>query len=239
MKLCTVGLDLGQAQDWTALVVVESEAATSRHTITELAGGHGLPTDTEVEVIGPPFTHRIRHLERPPLGTPYPKVVERTAALLAGLPGAVLAVDGTGVGRPVVDLLEQAGLRPVAITITGGAAVGGEGNRLRVPKRDLIAALQVAFQAERLKIARALLLAEAFVEKLLNFKVKITDSAHDTYGAWREGANDDLVLAAALAVWTAERIFAEEREAQLEDLAVRELRYRMGMQRVTIGPRYR
>ena len=29
---------------------------------------------------------------------------------------------------------------------------------------------------------------------------------HDTYGAWREGVHDDLVLATALACWYAERI---------------------------------
>ncbi|MEJ7861626.1 MAG: hypothetical protein WKF90_08310 [Pyrinomonadaceae bacterium] len=33
--------------------------------------------------------------------------------------------------------------------------------------------------------------------------MKINDSAHDTYGAWREGTHDDLVLAAALALWCA------------------------------------
>ena len=29
-------------------------------------------------------------------------------------------------------------------------------------------------------------------------------TAHDSYGAWREGQHDDLVLAVALAVWFAE-----------------------------------
>jgi hypothetical protein len=39
----------------------------------------------------------------------------------------------------------------------------------------------------------------------LNFRVKIDPlTAHDSYGAWREGQHDDLVLAVALAVWFAE-----------------------------------
>jgi hypothetical protein len=35
--------------------------------------------------------------------------------------------------------------------------------------------------------------------------VKITLAAHETFGAWREGQHDDLLLAAALAGWWAER----------------------------------
>ena len=37
------------------------------------------------------------------------------------------------------------------------------------------------------------------VQELLAFRVKIDPlTAHDSYGAWREGAHDDLVLAVAL-----------------------------------------
>jgi hypothetical protein len=40
--------------------------------------------------------------------------------------------------------------------------------------------------------------------ELLNFRVKINlASGHDSYEAWREGDHDDLVLAAAMAVWSA------------------------------------
>ncbi len=31
------------------------------------------------------------------------------------------------------------------------------------------------------------------------------EQAHDSYGAWREGTHDDLVLAVALALWAGER----------------------------------
>jgi hypothetical protein len=40
----------------------------------------------------------------------------------------------------------------------------------------------------------------------LNFKLKINiTTGHDSYEAWREGEHDDLVLAAALAVWAADK----------------------------------
>jgi hypothetical protein len=56
----------------------------------------------------------------------------------------------------------------------------------------------------RLKWPKTIPFAKTFVDELLRFKVKITESAHDTYGAWREGEHDDLVLAVALACWRAE-----------------------------------
>jgi hypothetical protein len=39
----------------------------------------------------------------------------------------------------------------------------------------------------------------------LAFQVKVTASAHETFGSWRENAHDDLVLAVALAAWLGER----------------------------------
>ena len=67
----------------------------------------------------------VRFAERMALGTPYPKVVERVRQIvqsdeLAG--NCALAVDATGVGAPVVDMLRAArlGCELTAITITGG-----------------------------------------------------------------------------------------------------------------------
>jgi len=54
-----VGVDLGQAQDPTAIAVAE-------------AVGDDL---------------HLRHLERLPLGTPYPVVIQRITALVEKLPG--------------------------------------------------------------------------------------------------------------------------------------------------------
>ncbi len=42
------------------------------------------------------------------------------------------------------------------------------------------------------------------VKELTSFKVKITAAANETFGEWREGYNDDLVLALALGVWWGE-----------------------------------
>jgi len=47
--------------------------------------------------------------------------------------------------------------------------------------------------------------AATLVQELLAFQVKLTPQGHDTYGTWREGNHDDLVLAVALTCWYGEQ----------------------------------
>jgi hypothetical protein len=186
-----MGVDLGQAQDYTAVVVLERE---ERETVNH-------------------FT--VRHLERLPLGTPYPEQVRHIKSLYERLRDTNqqevlrLAVDGTGVGRPVVDMLTQARLPVTAITITGGDTVTRESRDYRVPKRDLVSVVQVLLQTSRLKIDATLPEASILTAELQGFKYSITASGHDRYGndvaAWREAAHDDMVLATAVACWYGER----------------------------------
>jgi hypothetical protein len=180
-----LGLDLGQSKDFTALVILEK---------------HGTNKSTS--------EYHARHLQRYELGTSYPTIVAdvgkvlRQGVFLAKRP--TLAIDGTGVGAPVVDIFKReklpANLRP--ILITGGDSVTRENGVTRVPKRDLVGVVQVMLQTGRLKIAAELPEAITLTRELQNFQVKITESANDTYGAWREGTHDDLVLALALALWS-------------------------------------
>jgi hypothetical protein len=92
------------------------------------------------------------------------------------------------------------------VTITGGDKTTCEGPwEWRVPKRDLISGLVVALQGGRLRWAAGLPAAATLEAELLDVRVKISQDGHDSYGAWREGQHDDLVLAVALAVWAAQR----------------------------------
>lgn len=61
----------------------------------------------------------------------------------------------------------------------------------------------MALGHERLKIAK-LPLAATLKAELKNFKRKYTPAGHEQYEAWRSGDHDDLVLALAIALWTAE-----------------------------------
>ena len=198
-----VGLDLGQMRDHTAIAIVTlNDLCKKINDLLEMISrsGHRIVSYDEI----PEPIYEVRHLERLPLGTRYPEVVERVRKLLDTPPlqkNSILAVDATGVGTAVVDMLGRAGLCFERVIITAGEKETHEGNTYRVPKRDLIATAQVLLQTRRLKIAPALPEAEILAEELLNFRYEITRAGNDVYGAWREGDHDDLVLAVALATW--------------------------------------
>jgi hypothetical protein len=217
-----VGVDLGQQRDYTAISITEKVLLpTGTYSSEPYFDWDTQRTRWHSVEQGKP-EYRLRHLERPPLGTSYVDVVERILELLGSLAKLdkelVLAVDTTGVGRPVADMLKrhlekwletnrQVRLTTGWITITGGDSVTkAEGGGLRVPKRDLASAPLVLMQNGQLKIAAEMPLAETLRKELLSFKVKINIStAYDSYEAWREGDHDDLVLSVALACWAGER----------------------------------
>ena len=218
-----VGVDLGQQRDPTAITVIERgyvPAGALYNAHYWLKGRERYSARQPVRV-----EYHVRHLERPTLGTSYVEVVERVVELLKSLGDEelVLAVDTTGVGRPVADMLKlrlnewleadrSTQLHAAWITITGGDSVTkAEGGGIRVPKRDLASAPLVLMQNKQLKIAEGLQLADTLKRELLNFKVKINiATGHDSYEAWREGDHDDLVLAVAMACWCGERYLRKE-----------------------------
>lgn len=201
----TVGLDIGQSQDPTALTVVE-------------------------DVGGDPTCYHLRHVERFELGTSYAEVAERVADLMSRdaltacetekkrtgqhtveqsrkeIP-PTLVVDATGVGRPVVEMLRDEGLHPKSIWITGGDSVSRDGSEYRVPKRELASTVQALLQAERLKFAKNLPLRDVLIDELQKFRAKINlDTGEVSFEHWRERDTDDVVLALACALWHAERV---------------------------------
>jgi hypothetical protein len=184
-----VGVDLGQASDFTAVCVVRS-------TFTESAKPR----------------HELVYLERVPLNTSYTAIAAAVVALVRrpemGDEWMVIP-DATGVGRPVVDLLKD-GLgadraRLVPVTITGGGEPSWGKVGMSISKRDLISNLLILLEGGRLALAPGIPALGEFINEAAGFQVKLTAAGHDVYGAWREGAHDDLVLSVALAAFVAER----------------------------------
>lgn len=232
MSMYVAGLDLGQVADYTALTIVEAQGTPLTLKVPcqdpEIRGRAGRSLRT-IDVEGPPVSFVIHYLGRD-RGVPYPQVVEKIGRRIGTAPGvAMLAVDATGVGRPVVDLFAQAGLKPWGITITSGSEAHGAGYDWHVPKIELVSAVLVPFQGSRLVIPRRLALSQVLAAELQTFRVKITTAANPSYGAWREGEHDDLVLAVAMACWLGTRAItagaaraqaAAKREALAESLGL-------------------
>ena len=206
-----VGVDLAQLADYTAITVLERRAV----------------------VVGPdaePAGHYdLSHLERFNR-VPYDRVVARVGAVVAdihraggafdddGWPGQPwraptidVVIDGTGVGVAVADMFRAARLAVVPIVITAGDQAHAVDGTWRVPKRDLVLAVQLALQQHRLRVAAALPETETLVRELSTFTARISLAGRLTFGAagateddWRGGAHDDTVLATAIALWWGE-----------------------------------
>ena len=150
-----------------------------------------------------PPIFQVGHLERLPLGTLYPAIVDHVGCLLTKLPGhPELVIDFTGVGRPVFDMFVDSGIHPTGVVITGGMSEAQNGLICSVSKLNLVSRLQALLHEARLKIQRELDEADTLVRELQDFRMEYTAAGHMTFNA-RSGKHDDLVLALAIAVWRA------------------------------------
>lgn len=179
-----LGVDLGQKRDPTALALVRR---------IEYRCAYGGPRFDGLGVVG---------LERVPLGTPYPVVVERLKRLTQRLDlrGRVqVVVDATGVGSPVVEAMRGTGLgaQVTAVTITGGAAETHRGLDYHVPKQDLMIGLQMLLDKGELRIARKTGEAGPLVKELVNMRSQTGVRGRVRVGAEALGEHDDLVMAVA------------------------------------------
>jgi hypothetical protein len=174
----TVGVDLGQSFDPTAIAVVRKIHDTNDRPIFQ-----------------------IGHLERLPLHTSYPAVVSHVGHLIQRLRGpAELVIDYTGVGRPVFDMFQIAGLTAIGVSIVAGDTISNEGLVYKVPKLMLISRIQSLLHGGRLKIHKGLADAPALVNEMQSFSATVSDHGYWRFGA-RSGKHDDLVLAVAIALW--------------------------------------
>lgn len=204
------GLDLGQASDATALVVLERKVPPTTQTETiwmdTILGRRSIQKTTQIEKPGEVEYHVI-HIERW-RQLSYDVLADIVKSRLEPLERWTLCLDYTGVGRPVYDRFVSLGLKPIPILIHGGNAVNRDGRGWSVPKRDLAASVAVSLQNKTLQIANALPDADILRGELKNFRVKISASGRDTYAAgsdWRENPHDDTVLALSIALWYAQR----------------------------------
>jgi hypothetical protein len=189
------GLDLGKLSDFSALALLEWE----------------MPPRP-----GPRWRadYALSTLKRWPLGTAYLDLVDQLVKFFQTLPPLswpLLVLDATGVGEAVVEAAvrqmrnERSRGGWAAVTITAGNVITPRGGaRWNVSKRQLVSHLQVVLGGRRLHVSPQLPDARLLLKELETFSVKISAAGNEQFESWRERDHDDLVLAAALAVWAAE-----------------------------------
>jgi hypothetical protein len=204
-----VGLDPGPMHEYTALAVLERPVVRAETPWHERRPAYAL-----------------RHLQRFPPGTGYPTIaaVVRTLMQTPPIPGALLGLDQTGVGKAVRDLFhnELAGrvtclFCPITITAGIGAVGTAPGCGFLAPKLELVGTLQVLLQTRRLQIADSLPEAPILVRELEMFRAASPILRGDAVESWRERPHDDLVLAVAIAAWLGEEALQGELERAERD----------------------
>jgi hypothetical protein len=188
-RIITIGVDLGQRKDPTAIAVVEGRDRN----------------DGEREFAA-------RGLTSLPLGTSYPDVVARLRDTIDGLEPQLqgerppIWLDATGLGTPVVDMCRSAGMQVTPCYFTHGDRLVENSTEWSwsVGKGLLVAKLQVILQTKRLLLPNTPT-AKQLADELLSYEIRINPRANDTYGAFRVGAHDDLVTALGLAILAAAR----------------------------------
>jgi hypothetical protein len=189
----TIGLDLGQARNHTALVVLERVWYQATGAEFIVSGSRGYNGEYRYTVVG---------AERLALGTPYPRVVGWVKSVAQSYGGAVgdVVVDASGVGSAVMDALRRAeiGIPLIGVVITGEQASGPAGGGrtaagyTTVSRTELLTKLQMMIQERRFRVDKAKCGEwDALRRELMVLRME---------GKSR-GAQDDLAFALALAVW--------------------------------------
>lgn len=196
----TVGIDIGQKRDPTAIAVVELRKRATRQAVEDV--------------------HITRFLERLPLGTSYPQIGARLDEIVKNANqrarqqhfdqyGDVpnmhyrfeVYIDATGVGQPVVDVLAETGRRIFPVYFThGDRRTENDDGGITLGKAWLVSHLQSLFQTERVMLPAEHAEADAMLNELLAYEIRVSEDANTRYGAFRTGAHDDLVTALGLAV---------------------------------------
>ena len=183
-----MGVDLGQTQNHSAIVVVEQRIESE---------GEVCPVMFE------PVAKRVlvvKHVEQIVLETSYTKVVRRMGEVSrsAELRDVKLTVafDATGLGRVAADMLRE---DPPRGELMGVSITGGETGRTKegldcVPKTELMMGMQRAFEVEGLCVAPGMAHWELLERELL--ALRRVASARGVQ--WVSEEQDDLAMALAV-----------------------------------------
>jgi hypothetical protein len=217
----SVGVDLGQANDPTAVAVLEKVMVPPRDAMFSPVGQHPGNRLVEGDVV-----YDLVYLKRPKLGTPYDTIAKKVADLVCELEpqGAfgelgqvTLSCDGTGVGRAVVDMLDTEFKRRGTtsksmprvdfrrVSVTGSQTTLKRPTRTdgywSVPKKDLVFPAVAAFQQGKIRIGKVKD-REQLVHELKTYR-RTTNIAtgNMAFEPWRESEHDDLLFATCLALW--------------------------------------
>ncbi len=162
----------------------------------------------------------------------YTELAEYTRELMQAVNvshDSALVIDGTGVGGPVFDLYDEAGLDPLKIVFTSGESISVQSGvragsskfgliqGYGVPKSDLVGVLVVAMEQGRMIRASDVPYKQQEMEQYQNFVGRINEKTkYVKFGNAQDEIHDDIIVADAMAVWYGDHVTREHRRLYVE-----------------------
>lgn len=175
--------DLGQANDYSAVVVIKDEA---------------LPIVDDGAVIVGPRKRTVVYADRF-RGVSYVAVVDHLIRLTNAPPfggKSELAIDGTSIGRVVSDMLWDQNIDHKAVQMTGGQDWTRKGRYVNAGKTFMIENLAVLFAAGEIRFAHDLPLRAEIEQDLASFTTQTTAAGNQIITQSRSAAgHGDLGIA--------------------------------------------
>ncbi|MBN2631324.1 MAG: hypothetical protein JXR75_12400 [Rhodobacteraceae bacterium] len=189
-----IAADLGQANDFSAVVVIKDEA---------------LPIVDDTTVIVGPRSRTIVFADRF-RGASYVSVVDYLIRLKNAPPlggKSELAIDGTSIGRVVSDMLWDQGIDHKAIQMTGGQDWSKKGRYVNAGKTALVENLAVMFAAGEIKFAHDCPLRSEIEQDLASFSTQTTAAGNQIIAQSRSAAgHGDLGIALIIGAFASEKL---------------------------------
>jgi phage FluMu gp28-like protein len=183
----SVGLDVGgRGEDPSALCIVKSEC------LPYLTG-----RGWEQALCAPRYSVVYTETARLPEAT---DVIDWTVSKLRQLKNWRLTFDATGMGAPLVSMFEQAKVDALAVTMTAGAAITREGNRVRVSKNLLLENAAAKFETGELIIAHDLPEHLDLIREVSSVEFAQTSAGNLTLQSGGRGHHADRFVALCLAL---------------------------------------
>lgn len=205
--ILSMGIALGQKSRPTGLCIVQ-------------ASGRDVDGDWETHYL-------VRSLERIDPATAFPEVANRVCEVLVNLKRKTssrpswIYVDATGLGPPIVSLLEAklGWNRTIPVYFNYGDQRRVErdekrrGDIVKLGKCYLVSRLQLLLQTNCLHLPRRHAEAQVLARDLMEYEIRPDERANERYGAFRVGSQDHLVTALGLALQDDVRTFRPRSDA--------------------------
>ncbi len=183
----TAGVDVGNKREHSGICIAEADVRSVANRIE--------------------YHFLVRHLQRVPAGTTFPRLADRVGEVAEALSERSAGVEkiylnATGLGEPIVELMESrlgAGGSLQQVFFNHGDRRIEEKGIVTLGKAYLVARLQMLLQSDRLHLPRTTE-ARVFAQELTDYAIDLPPDANERYGAFRVGSQDDLVTALGLAV---------------------------------------